>query len=176
MGNPALSKLWNEWPDNMKACSAPERDFLPSMEDYFHEAIEQLDPANQVEEQYRKVNDGQWGWRALRLLAKKSPHFFTHGNNPIAKLPDYLESMLKKMPNAKDISSNAGSLNGSKDAKTPTSPPPPAQETCTSDQLSKIASKLGDKWVKLVPKLGLSDDHVKQIKEEGKDDKGTYVA
>jgi len=45
----------------------------------------------------RKVNDGQWGWRALRLLAKKTPHFFTYGNNPIAKLPDYLESMLKRM-------------------------------------------------------------------------------
>ena len=30
-------------------------------------------------------------------MAKKSPHFFTYGNNPIAKLPDYLESMLKKM-------------------------------------------------------------------------------
>jgi hypothetical protein len=46
---------------------------------------------------HRKVNDGQWGWRALRLLAKKTPHFFTYGNNPIAKLPDYLDSMLKKM-------------------------------------------------------------------------------
>ena len=33
------------------------------------------------------------------MLAKKSPHFFTYGNNPIAKLPDYLESMLKKMSN-----------------------------------------------------------------------------
>jgi hypothetical protein len=43
------------------------------------------------------VNDGAWGWRALRLLSKKSPYFFTFGNNPIAKLPDYLEQMLKKM-------------------------------------------------------------------------------
>ena len=31
------------------------------------------------------------------MLAKKTPHFFTYGNNPIAKLPDYLDSMLKKM-------------------------------------------------------------------------------
>ncbi len=46
---------------------------------------------------FRKVNDGSWGWRALRLLAKKSPHFFTYGNHPIAKLPDYLEQMLKRM-------------------------------------------------------------------------------
>jgi len=97
MGNGVLTRLWNQYPDNMEACSAPERDFLPDMDDYFSEAIEQLDPSNQIEAEYKKVNDGQWGWRALRLLAKKSPNFFTYGNNPIAKLPDYLDSILKKM-------------------------------------------------------------------------------
>ena len=50
----------------------------------------------QVEETYRKVHDGQWGWRALRLLAKKSPYFFTYGNAPIGTLPKYLTTMLKK--------------------------------------------------------------------------------
>ena len=79
----------------MEACSAPERDFLPKQEEFFETAIEELNPANQVEEEFRKVNNGSWGWRALRLLAKKSPHFFTYGNNPIAKLPDYLETMLR---------------------------------------------------------------------------------
>ena len=79
MGNKVLTDLWNRYPDNMQACSAPERDFLPVMDEYFKEAIEQLDPSNQIESDYKKVNDGQWGWRALRLLAKKSPHFFTYG-------------------------------------------------------------------------------------------------
>jgi len=97
MGNNDLTRLWNLYPDNMEACSAPERDFLPKMEDYFEDAIEQLVPANMVEEQYKKVNDGSWGWRALRLLAKKTPHFFTYGNHPIAKLPDYLDSMIRKI-------------------------------------------------------------------------------
>jgi len=49
---------------------------------------------------YRKVNDGNFGWRALRLLARRSPHFFVHGNYPINKLPEYLETMIKKI--AKD--------------------------------------------------------------------------
>lgn len=53
MGNQVLTKLWNQYPDNMDACSAPERDFLPSMEEYFSEAIEQLDPNNQIEEEYK---------------------------------------------------------------------------------------------------------------------------
>ena len=53
MGNQVLTKLWNQYPDNMDACSAPERDFLPSMEEYFAEAIEQLNPSNQIEEEYK---------------------------------------------------------------------------------------------------------------------------
>ena len=53
MGNNDLTRLWNLYPDNMEACSAPERDFLPKLEDYFEEAIEQLVPANMVEEQYK---------------------------------------------------------------------------------------------------------------------------
>ena len=31
------------------------------------------------------------------MLAKKTPHFFTYGNHPIAKLPDYLDSMIRKI-------------------------------------------------------------------------------
>lgn len=53
MGNKNLTNLWNLCPDNYAACSAPERDFLPSMDDYFSEAIEQLDPEQQVEDQFK---------------------------------------------------------------------------------------------------------------------------
>ena len=53
MGNPNLNKLWNLSPDNLEACSAPERDFLPDLDQYVEEAVEQLKPENQVEEQYR---------------------------------------------------------------------------------------------------------------------------
>lgn len=40
---------------------------------------------------------GGWGWRALRLLARRSPHFFVHTNNPIGRLPDYLDDMVRLM-------------------------------------------------------------------------------
>ncbi|KAK1137366.1 hypothetical protein K0M31_001878 [Melipona bicolor] len=100
MGNPELTKLWNLCPNNLEACKSKERDFLPSLETYFEEAIMQLDPNAMVEDEYKKVNDGNFGWRALRLLARRSPHFFVHGNYPINKLPEYLETMIKKI--AKD--------------------------------------------------------------------------
>ena len=51
MGNKDLTKLWNLCPDNLEAASAPERDFLPSMDEYLSEAVEQLDPAQQVNTQ-----------------------------------------------------------------------------------------------------------------------------
>lgn len=50
---------------------------------------------------YRLVNDSNFGWRGLRLLACRSPHFFTHSTSPIATLPDYLTTMIRKL--AKDL-------------------------------------------------------------------------
>lgn len=46
-----LNRLWNLCPDNMAACRSKDRDFLPTLENYFEEAIEQLDPS--VESQYK---------------------------------------------------------------------------------------------------------------------------
>lgn len=43
------------------------------------------------------MKDGNFGWRALRLMARRSPHFFTYSNNPISQLPDYLEMMVRKI-------------------------------------------------------------------------------
>ena len=63
MGNGVLTRLWNQYPDNMEACSAPERDFLPQMDDCFEEAIEQLDPNNQIEEDDLSVGLYMWAHR-----------------------------------------------------------------------------------------------------------------
>lgn len=174
MGNVALTKLWNLCPDNLEACSAPERDFLPQMDDYFAEAIEQLDPSSQIEDQYKKVYDGQWGWRALRLLAKKSPHFFTYGNHPIAKLPEYLDTMLKKMSNnltaniSSSPSSNGATTNG---AATKGTESGKVGLHCTEEQLKKLADNIGDQWRKVLPKLGLDTKVNQQFEAAETDEK-----
>ena len=33
----------------------------------------------------------------MRLLAKKTPHFFTYSNDPITNVPDYLDSIIRKI-------------------------------------------------------------------------------
>merc|ERR1712156_1216221 len=78
LGNTGLTALWNQNPDNLEACRARDRDFLPSLQNYFEEAIEQLDPVNQVEDEYKKVNNGEWGWRALRLMSRWYKESFKH--------------------------------------------------------------------------------------------------
>ena len=44
---------------------------------------------------FRLVNNAVWSWKALRLLARKSPHFFTSQatNKP---LKEYLQAMIEK--------------------------------------------------------------------------------
>ena len=48
-----LTKLWNLCPNNLESCKSKDRNFLPSLEEYFGEAIEQLDPAAAIEDEYK---------------------------------------------------------------------------------------------------------------------------
>ena len=50
-----------------------------------------------------------------------------------------------------------------------------APQVCTKEQLSKIAENLGDKWPKLIPKLGLTADDEEKFKKDGKNDKGIEI-
>ncbi|XP_031561459.1 THO complex subunit 1-like [Actinia tenebrosa] len=97
MGSSELTRLWNLCPNNLEACSAEKRVFLPTLEDYFGEAIEQADPEGMVEDEYKVIKNSNFGWRALRLLARRSQHFFQPSSNPFKTLPDYLESVVQQL-------------------------------------------------------------------------------
>ncbi|XP_067033610.1 THO complex subunit 1-like isoform X1 [Acropora muricata] len=106
MGSNELTRLWNLCPDNLEACKADNRVFLPSLEEYFSEAIEQADPEAMVEDEYKVIKNSNYGWRALRLLARRSHHFFQPSTNPFKTLPDYLDSVVQQLaqelPNLKN--------------------------------------------------------------------------
>lgn len=98
---------------------------MPSLDEFFAEAIEQADPTNMVEDEYkyvraksplpshvpwvlltrrtnavirrRVVRNSNYGWRALRLLSRRSPHFFQTTNQKFKSLADYLDSMVSKL-------------------------------------------------------------------------------
>lgn len=129
-------------------------------------------------------------------MAKRSPHFFTYGNHPIAKLPDYLESMLWKMCKDPQFTSSGSeelaritgeaveaqnrlgetSVNG-KDKENGSGGGGEGDATqnsnvCTHEQLEKLAEKLDDKWVKLFPKLGLDKEVKEEIENDHKEARG----
>ncbi|KAE9542746.1 hypothetical protein AGLY_002657 [Aphis glycines] len=188
LGDPELTKLWNLKPDNLEACKGPERDFLPSFDSFFQEAFEQLDPELCIENQYKKVNDGNFGWRALRLLARKSPHFFAQSNNPIHKLSEYLENMIKKTMSKEKVSINQGSdkhvspnkefkkesvieseevdiAEGIQDENENENNIEVEDKNKISKQIiDQVAAKIGEKWNVLAEKLGYQPDEIEFVK------------
>lgn len=110
MGNSELTHLWNINPDNMDACRNKQKNFLPTLEDFFKDAIEQMDPEAMIEDQYKLVKNPTFAWKSLRLLSRKSAHFFAQTPNRQKKktISEYLEGMLdklaKEMPSVSIIS------------------------------------------------------------------------
>lgn len=43
------------------------------------------------------MRNPNYGWRALRLLSRRSPHFFQPTNQKFKSLADYLDSMVSKL-------------------------------------------------------------------------------
>ncbi|KAK2156521.1 hypothetical protein LSH36_211g02046 [Paralvinella palmiformis] len=99
MGNSELTRLWNINPDNMESCRNKQKNFLPSLEDFFKDAIEQMDPEAMIEDEYKLVKNPTFAWKSLRLLSRKSPHFFAQTPNRQKKktISEYLEGMLDKL-------------------------------------------------------------------------------
>jgi len=94
--NSEISKLCNVNHANLEACKDPNRQFLPSLEEFFEEVIEQLDPENQVEKEYQLIYQTDWAWKALRLLARRSSLYFMQNQN-VKTIPEYLEAISKKL-------------------------------------------------------------------------------
>lgn len=86
MGNAELTKLWNVCPDNLQACRGDDRNFLPPIESYLDAPPDKT--------------DASYEWRALRLLARQSPLFFSISPSA-SKVADYLETVRKKINEGK---------------------------------------------------------------------------
>ncbi|GAB0096369.1 THO complex subunit 1 [Sergentomyia squamirostris] len=169
MGNPELTKLWNLCPDNLQACKGSDRNFLPSLESYLENPKDKSDPS--------------YEWRALRLMARQSPHFFTLFNTPSYKVSDYLESVRKKIQkdrneikaepmeevlpvvveqietdNFADDQMEADLLKT--EQLTPEDKNTHKPNMITSDQLQELAPIIGAEWKKLANKLGYRSDEI----------------
>lgn len=86
LGNSELTRLWNLCPDNLQACRGEDRNFLPPIDTYLETPPDKSDPS--------------YEWRALRLLARQSPLFFSLTPAP-NKVSEYLENVRKKLNETK---------------------------------------------------------------------------
>ncbi|KAJ8927851.1 hypothetical protein NQ314_019653 [Rhamnusium bicolor] len=175
MSSGELTKLWNHCPNNLEACKGKERDFLPSLEEYFAEAIEQIENPSKEEENLLK--DGNFGWRALRLLARRSPHFFTYSTTIMNPLSSYLEMMVRKIAHERPGKSQENTQESQNDAELENflteeeqateelkqtdheefvddNNPRSDHKNITVHQLLYFSEKIAPDWQKLAVKLG----------------------
>lgn len=178
MGNDELTRLWNLNSDNMEACKSDSREFMPSLEDFFEEAIVQADPTNMVEDAYKVVRNSNYGWRALRLLSRRSPHFFQPTNQQFKSLAEYLENMVIKLAKElpKDIPSEEiktgeddDDENGDNLLKESNDSPSIQSKGVTNSQMDEIAAKLGDQWKILGDHLEMSEKEIRVIESDSED-------
>ncbi|XP_051990979.1 THO complex subunit 1-like [Xyrauchen texanus] len=177
MGNEELTRLWNLNPDNMEACKSESREFMPSLEDFFVEAIEQADPTNMVEEEYKVVRNSNYGWRALRLLSRRSPHFFQPTNQLFKSLADYLENMViklakelpKDLPSEEIKTGEEDDESGDNLLKESNDSPSIQSKMVTNSQMDDIATKLKAKWKMLADHLEMSEKEIRVIESDSED-------
>ncbi|XP_062260201.1 THO complex subunit 1 isoform X1 [Platichthys flesus] len=185
MGNDELTRLWNLNLDNMEACKSDSREFMPSLDEFFAEAIEQADPTNMVEDEYKVVRNSNYGWRALRLLSRRSPHFFQPTNQKFKSQADYLDTMVSKLAKElpKDIPSeeiktgeeddddNGDNLLKDSNDISSVFPPGPSIQTkiVTNQQMDEIAAKLGAQWKTLASHLEMKAAELREIETDSED-------
>ncbi|XP_054597361.1 THO complex subunit 1 isoform X2 [Nothobranchius furzeri] len=178
MGNDELTRLWNLNHDNMEACKSDSREFMPSLDEFFAEAIEQADPANMVEEEYKVVRNPNYGWRALRLLSRRSPHFFQPTNQKFKSLADYLDTMVCKLAKElpKDLPSEEIKTgeeddddNGDNLLKESNDSPSIQSKLVTNQQMDDIAAKLGAQWKTLASHLEMKAAELREIETDSED-------
>ena len=108
IGSKELSRLWNLCPDNLDSCTSAERIFVPPLDIFLEEALEQAKPESQVSKEDKTINKPNYCWQALRLLSRESPHFFPYSNqSQIRPLDEYLENVI--VQTAKDFQTNGSS-------------------------------------------------------------------
>uniref|UniRef100_A0A3P9KE95 THO complex 1 n=1 Tax=Oryzias latipes TaxID=8090 RepID=A0A3P9KE95_ORYLA len=172
-----LTRLWNLNSDNMEACKSDSREFMPSLDEFFAEAIEQADPVNMVEEEYKVVRNPNYGWRALRLLSRRSPHFFQPTNQKFKSLADYLDSMVsklaKELPDIPSEEIKTGEEddddNGDNLLKESNDSPSIQSKAVTNQQMDDIAAKLGARWKMLASHLEMKAAELREIETDSED-------
>ncbi|XP_042897410.1 THO complex subunit 1 isoform X4 [Parasteatoda tepidariorum] len=176
--NSDLPKLWCNNTNNWDACKSAKRNFVPSLESFFHLSSGKADTSS-----FKKdIHDSRYTWKALRLLCMKSPHIFTANLQQTKGASDYLESVIQKVIKEKpqsqqdvmtvDTAVAEDSIEDGNEEFFQTDEEPKEEEkpkkekVLTKALIEAISGKLQDVWQILAIHLGFKEDEIEYFASE----------
>ncbi|VDK46067.1 unnamed protein product [Cylicostephanus goldi] len=96
LGSAELNKLWSIEPNLLEACKNKRRKFAPSLADFLRDPIDELDPEQQVEDQYKSTRDPAFQFRACRLLMAESSQYISAQSQQTLSIPTFLDNVILK--------------------------------------------------------------------------------
>ncbi|KAI6183930.1 Death domain-containing protein [Aphelenchoides bicaudatus] len=117
LGNAELTRLWNINTNNLSACKADDRIFKDVFKTVLDDFLDEVDPEQQVEEQYMKINDEKFQWTCSRhLLYNNYPQYsmssVNSANNKtdFASTTTYLKKVLLKVASTTELKDRAAEI------------------------------------------------------------------
>ncbi|KAK6736917.1 hypothetical protein RB195_019546 [Necator americanus] len=96
VGSAELNKLWSFGPNVLEACKDGMRKFAPSLAEFLRDPIDELDPEQQVEDQYKSTRDPAFQFRACRLLMAESSQYISAQSQQTLNIPLFLDNIILK--------------------------------------------------------------------------------
>ncbi|EYC31026.1 hypothetical protein Y032_0004g1911 [Ancylostoma ceylanicum] len=96
VGSAELNKLWSIQPNLLEACRNEKRKFAPSLTEFLRDPIDELDPEQQVEDQYKSTRDPAFQFRACRLLMAESSQYISAQSQQTLNIPLFLDNVILK--------------------------------------------------------------------------------
>ncbi|KJH44508.1 WD domain, G-beta repeat protein [Dictyocaulus viviparus] len=94
IGTTELTKLWSIEPDLLSACKNERRKFTPFLVNFLRDPIDELDPEQQVEDQYKSTRDPAFQFRACRLLMVESSQYISAQSQQTLSIPQFLDNVI----------------------------------------------------------------------------------
>uniref|UniRef100_A0A7S2C5F8 Uncharacterized protein n=1 Tax=Haptolina brevifila TaxID=156173 RepID=A0A7S2C5F8_9EUKA len=100
LGNASLTRLWNMGGNSLEDIARKTQDVTPTLEEYLKPVLVDMDPAEGIEEEYKKKNDKVYSWKALRLMAKKDVGLLSKVSAPNGGLEAAVTSLFDSLKGA----------------------------------------------------------------------------
>lgn len=177
LGTPELTKLWNTEPDLLASCRNKKRRFAPTLVEFLRDPLDELDPDQQVEDEYKSTRDPAFQFRACRLLMVESSQYISAQSQQTLSIPLFLDNVILKT--GKNMEEFRAELQEREERQTRkaaeesllrnrtngvegSASPSPDYEMNDST-LTKLASSLAPQWKKLAEAMETDDKKMHEL-------------